>query len=565
MEFEIKTSRTGEKPIKLGRINVFLGANGTGKSKLLEELKGTIDQVLPDHKVLNIEGGRALKMFDSLELDRNNYNNYKTYEQTYQGYQSKRSGTLQSRLFDGLKTLEQLAESAKIEHSDAVTRWLASEAAKTDPENVPRRPVDPMSRVFESFSDIFPAISLRFYPSERRLRCTKNGSRYGPTSLSEGEKQVFSVLVDVVELADQKTVLFVDEPELNLHPSLANSLWSSVESLLPEAVFIYATHSVSFAMREAVERLLVLSDSDDNIQELDNLADLSSKDKKELLGNITSLIASKMTLLVEGEDESFDSIFYNWVIGDSQISPTAVGGCEDVLAIAERSGKWSYISPNVTLSGIVDRDYKSQKDIQNIEDRGVVVLDVHEAESYLCCPQVLIAIAKAVGTTPAVPTADEILQVICNFVEGMRLKIVARRVAAQLSVRIGVSVPSKTLNRISTNEQLKTLLMEDVRQQKERVSETYQEQLVSGLIDSEAKALQGAVEGRDVSALLALAPGKELLGLLASRAGCVDANSVARAARHHLSLDDYPSLQALRAKILSAFPVEEFVPKGEGD
>ena len=557
MEFEIKTSRTGEKPIKLGRINVFLGANGTGKSKLLEEMKGHMGEVLPNHQILNIEGGRALQMFDSLALDRTNFNNYSTYEKTYNGYQKKRSGTLQSRLFDGLKILEQLGETAKIEHSDAVTAWLTSEEAKNNPQNVPVRPVDPMDRVFESFSDIFPSITLKFYPAESRVRCIKNGTRYGPTSLSEGEKQVFSVLVDVVELAHRQTVLFVDEPELNLHPSLANRLWASVESLLPDAVFIYATHSVSFAMRESVEHIFVLSDSDENIQELKDLDELSLKDKKDLLGNITSLIANKKTLLVEGEDESFDSIFYNWVVGDNEISPTAVGGCEDVMAIAERSGKWAHISPSVTLSGIIDRDYKSARDIQNIEEQGVIVLTAHEAESYLCHPEILVAIAKAIGTTESTPTTDELLDAMCNFVDDLRLKIIARRVAAQLNVRIGVSVPSKTLTRITTDDQLKTLLMSDVRKQKEHVSKKYQEQLVSGLIDSESSALKAVLETRDIDGLLKLAPGKELLSLMASRVGCVDSNGVARAARHHLDLGEYAPLLALKDKILAAFQAAE--------
>lgn len=537
----------------LGKINVFLGANGTGKSKLLAELKENIGGVLPEHQVLNIEGGRALQMFDSLELDRSNYNNYRTYDQTYKGYQQKRSGTLQSRLFDGLKTLEQLGESEKIDHSDAVAEWQDTDPS--DLSGIPRRPVAPMDRVFESFSDIFPAISLTYYPGERRLRCTKSGNRYGPTSLSEGEKQVFSVLVDVVELAGEKTVLFVDEPELNLHPSLANRLWASVESMLPDAVFIYATHSVSFAMRDSVDHILVLSDSDGNIQQLKNLDDLPPNEKKELLGNITSLLASKNTLLVEGQDESFDSIFYHWLLGNGTISPTAVGSCEDVLAIAGRTGKWQHLSPNVVLAGAIDRDYKSDKDIKNIEQRGVLVLDFHEAESYLCSPELLIEIARALGTVPDLPDDQKLRNSICSFAKEIRLKIIARRVAAQLNIRIGVSIPSKTLTKISDENQLKTLLLEDVRTQKEMVSERYQEQLIMAVVDQETSQLDYAIENSDIEELLKLVPGKELLARLAPQVGCVDSNAVARAARHHLKIESSPALVSLKKKLTDAFEI----------
>ena len=553
MDFQIATSRTGENPILLSRINVFLGANGTGKTKLLNEIREKIGQALPGFQVLNIEGGRALQMYDTLELDRRNYDQYRTYEQTYKGFQGKRQGTLQSRLFDGLKTLEQLGESKKIEHSDAVTSWLATDEAKVHPDRIPRRPVDPMERVFETFSDIFPSINLKYYPNDRRLRCNKNGSRYGPTSLSEGEKQVFSVLVDVVELSEKNTVLFVDEPELNLHPSLANKLWSSIESILGESVFIYATHSVSFAMRDAVDNILVLSDDDENIQSLDNLESLSDREKEDLLGNITSLIANKNTLLVEGLDDSFDSIFYNWLIGDNSISPTAVGGCEDVVAIAQRSGKWSRISPNVKLAGVIDRDYKSEGDIKSIEKSGAIILPYHEAESYLCDPQVIIDLSKALGVVASAPTDADIIDTICHFIDGIFFKLAARRSAAKLNVRVGVSVPSKALGRVEDEEQLKQLLVHDANQQKSLASERLDEDYVRRVADDECQKLRAIVGGRNIDELLMVAPGKELLGNLAGRAGCTDANGMARAVRHHLKVDNYPALAALREQIAASF------------
>lgn len=555
MSFEITTSRTGDRSIELGRVNVFLGANGTGKSKLLAELRGRISQILPDHNALNIEGGRALQMFDSLELTPQNFSNFRTYEQTITGYKSKRQGTLQSRLFDALKSLEQMAEKSKIDHSDAVTQWLNNHATEpnANAETVPRRHIDPMTRVFETFSDIFPSIELQYSAENRRLTCTKKGNTYGPTSLSDGEKQVFSILVDIMELADTNSVLFVDEPELNLNPGLANRLWSSIESLLPDAIFVYATHSVNFAMRESVEYLLILSNSDDNIQELNNLNELTAKDRVELLGNITSLIANKKTLVVEGNDESFDNIFYSWMIGDRDISPSAVGGCEDVIAIAKRSGKWSVISPHVALSGVVDRDYKSDFELENVRNLGIVVLHLHEAESYLCKPDLLIAIANALGTVSPLPSQEAIASEIIAFAKSIQFKIVARRVASQLNQRIGVSVPAKLLSRVSSTEQLEKILIADVKEQKQRVSAQFDEKLITDLIGSEINSLEALIAERDIEGLLARAPGKELLAKLAPKVGCVDANGVARAARHHLLVESFPALAELATTIKSGF------------
>jgi hypothetical protein len=78
--------------------------------------------------------------------------------------------------------------------------------------------------------------------------------------------------------------------------------------------------------------------------------------------------------------------------------------------------------------------------------------------------------------------------------------------------------------------------MDDVRQQTKNVSKKYEECQVSGSVDREMQYLNGAIEERDVHKLLEFAPGKELMSTLCSFAGCVDANAVARAARHHLRL-----------------------------
>jgi hypothetical protein len=57
----------------------------------------------------------------------------------------------------------------------------------------------------------------------------------------------------------------------------------------------------------------------------------------------------------------------------------------------------------------------------------------------------------------------------------------------------------------------------------------------------------------NIDRLLALVPGKELLAKLAPKVGCVDANAVARAARHHLSTEEFPMLSELASTITAMF------------
>ncbi len=544
--FRIKTSRTGEREFELSRVNVFLGSNGTGKTKLLQELKRQIGTFLPGFQAVNIEGGRSVTMYDSLELTAQNFTQFRTSDQIFKSFRGNRGNALTSRIFLGLKALEQMGIDAKIAHSDAVVRW---EESGSDKDSRPSLPDEPMLRVFETFNDIFPSITLEYMAQSRRLICRKQESEYGPTKLSDGEKQVFSILVDIIELTDSKSVLFVDEPELNLNPGLANRLWSSIEALLPDAVFIYATHSVSFAMRETVDHLVVMSNRNENIQEISELGELTHNDQVELLGNIPGLLAQGNTLVVEGHDESFDSIFYHWLLEGVDFSPAAVGGSGDVVSITTREGKWKKITPMVRLTGIVDRDYKSAKKISELESKDVIVLEQHEAESYLCDPNLLLDLSQLVGAAGKSILVSQISQEIFDFLKKNHLTICARRVNDRLTRSIKPSVPSNTFARISTIEGLERLFLTDIATQLAKVNETFDEDIIKEILKEESDQIIETIKTQNLAQALMLAPGKELLDSFTALIGVVDSNALARTARRHLIINNYPHLMKLREKL----------------
>lgn len=70
--------------------------------------------------------------------------------------------------------------------------------------------------------------------------------------------QAMSLLADLAFLSETDSVFVVDEPELNLNLLVAQQLWDAIERLRPEAVFVYVTHSLAFAMRPTVEAIRVL-------------------------------------------------------------------------------------------------------------------------------------------------------------------------------------------------------------------------------------------------------------------------------------------------------------------
>jgi predicted ATPase len=90
METKIKLTRLPDQEFIFNRINILLGANGTGKSKLLRELRDGSAAYYGNRNVIFVEGGRTIKLTNSLQLDRNNFQQFGTLQTANTTFQQKR-------------------------------------------------------------------------------------------------------------------------------------------------------------------------------------------------------------------------------------------------------------------------------------------------------------------------------------------------------------------------------------------------------------------------------------------------------------------------------------------
>ncbi len=152
---------------ELSRVTVLLGANGTGKSKLLLQIKGKLDS----KKVVYVEGGRVVRPPDTLKLNRNNFNHYPNLVKTRQVYESRSPAALEGRIESTFMLLKQRGVSIKSSHSDAVMAWINS--GEVGP--CPKIGSEPLEDLFELFHDLFPQIMLSYDPRSEIISCIKKG------------------------------------------------------------------------------------------------------------------------------------------------------------------------------------------------------------------------------------------------------------------------------------------------------------------------------------------------------------------------------------------------------
>ena len=67
--------------------------------------------------------------------------------------------------------------------------------------------------------------------------------------MSDGERVIF-YLIGQCLAASQQGIIVIDEPELHLHKSIQAPLWSAIERLRPDCLFVYFTHDVDFAVAQ---------------------------------------------------------------------------------------------------------------------------------------------------------------------------------------------------------------------------------------------------------------------------------------------------------------------------
>jgi energy-coupling factor transporter ATP-binding protein EcfA2 len=371
------------------RITVILGANGSGKSTLLRAIKDKLPCVY-------VEGGRTISINDVIQLTPQIASECEDHDPTLVRYKTKRKEKLVDRILDAILVLVEREQAIREAHADAVAKWEA--AGK--PGDSPPYEQPPLEKLFEQYAEVFPHIHLSYNHSNGRVTVTNDYAPlpYGPSELSDGEKQVFSLMADMLELEDEYSVVVVDEPELNLHPELAERLWALLESEYPSNHFIYATHSMQFALRPSVDALYVISSDPTKIRKISNPSEIPRNELERFLAGFPGMLHGGSVIVTEGHEKSFDSLFYRWVLNDGKTEVFPCGNGSDVKQVIDKQGLWGQVSKDIRLTGVIDADHRSDQEMRQYSGPYLIPLSLHEAESYLCLPEVLVAAAHKIGS-----------------------------------------------------------------------------------------------------------------------------------------------------------------------
>lgn len=544
----IHTVETLNRPFEadFGRLNILLGSNGTGKSKILRSLAKNYKMFDLCSEVIYVEGGRALSVPSSFANNKM-HQSLATLDHASESHQKKKAEKLSSRILDAIIALDKKGEAEYRYHSNAVHKWQSADSKEGAG---PVRKELPLQKLSDIFKSIFPEINVFFNEDSKSISCIKNDSiSYSPNDLSDGEKQVFCLIADILLLGNEKSLIIVDEPELNLNPSLAINLWNLIENELPNAIFIYATHSIAFALRDNIDSLITLSHTDSKLISNKDFSEINQGDLKYFLGAIPAILAKSKAIVVEGEKKSLDSIFYKWLINSPDVAIENVGSCNNVLASVKRDGVWKTLGESQKIAGIIDRDYKLDDLLNGLEESNVLAFPFHEIESIFLIPKIVALLSERLGTLDEPINEEIVKKIIIEEWEQEYIKVAAKRTTQHLEKNFTPSLTRVQLSDAKDETQkLKMAIIESY--QNEIVKLTEFAHTIEGTFEKILAQCKQALDTKDIDMILKLMPGKLIHTKIVTLLGLKSSEHLARAVTKFIKVEEIPELISFKIKLM---------------
>lgn len=285
---------------------------------------------------------------------------------------------------------------------DRLTALLVNETAlellaeRLDGDGVGSEPTR-LQQLFDNWQDIFPGNKMLLTCGRLLVGASDGSDAYPASRLSAGEKAVLYSLGAAL-MAPPRAALFVDAPEMFLHPSTIGPLWDRVESLRPDCTFVYVTHDLGFAASRRLGDTIWVKSCDTeratwDYELLNDAEGLPEDVYMAILGE------RKPVLFIEGDARhSYDARLYPMIFPEYTVKP--LGSCDRVIE-ATRSFNALKGFHNLDARGIVDRDRRDRNEVDYLRTRNIMVPDVAEIENIFMIEDVVRAMASLNGRDPS--------------------------------------------------------------------------------------------------------------------------------------------------------------------
>ncbi|WP_340108454.1 AAA family ATPase [Pikeienuella sp. HZG-20] len=374
-------------PLCAGDRVFLLGANGTGKSSLLQSFmqspggKTKVIRVAAHRQMWTESGAIGMTAIRREQHAQNVFH----WDQNEKARYSEQQGEarVQALIFDLVN--EQVCldqEIAKLGRTDPGGEEFRLARAK-------ETPVDKLNRLLASAQI---KISVKV-DGVRAVQAERQGSTpFDFAEVSDGERAAIFLAATVL-IAPRDSVLLLDEPERHLNHAIIAPLLRDLFAERPDCAMVVSTHAIDLAVEHPQARMLLMRDvrRSDSIHEiswdfdfLEAGSAIPEDTRRDILG------ARRRVLFVEGSDASLDGGLYSILLPGISVIPK--GTARNVIA-ATKGVQGASGLHHVEVFGLVDHDGRDDPaGSEYVHDR-VYVLGLNAVEAMYYHPDVIESVA----------------------------------------------------------------------------------------------------------------------------------------------------------------------------
>jgi ABC-type cobalamin/Fe3+-siderophores transport system ATPase subunit len=374
----VKPPGTLSLSVNLGEMIFILGANGTGKSSLMQAFAVANNEKtrrITAHRQTWFSSGspeltghqRAVYERDMTSHDRHTNARWKD-DYSHQRAQMAIYDLVNS---DNVRARE-IARAVDTKDKATIDKLASKDGAFTT-----------LNRLLRLANlDIIVSVE-----ENDEIMATRNGCNpYSIAKLSDGERNAILIAANVLTVPAQ-SLLLIDEPERHLHRSIVSPLLSMLLKERPDCAFIVSTHEPLLPVDNPGSRVLLTRScvyveeavSSYDIDLLINTEGIDDDLKRTILGERRKIV------FVEGVEHSLDKPLYSLLFPNASV--VAKGNCRDVEdAVVGITGTddFHWVKP----FGLVDNDSSDPERIADLEAKGVIPINVYSVESIYYHPEV---------------------------------------------------------------------------------------------------------------------------------------------------------------------------------
>ena len=279
--------------------------------------------------------------------------------------------------------------------NDEMVNLIAYKIARAGGERKELSPTR-LDRVIALWQEVFPGNKVLIDSGKILFSRNVDQESYSAVRLSDGERAVLFYAAAVL-YAPRNGVIFVDNPEMFLHPTLMSSLWNRLQAERADCSFCYTTHDTEFAASRNGAPAIWVRDCDPAIEAWDyDLMPPESKISPELYMTLAG--ARKPVLFIEGDSQrSIDAKLYPLIFPDYTVR--SLGSCNKVI---ESTRTFNDLASFHKLDsfGIVDRDRRDDVEVKYLRAKRIMVPEVAEIENILLIENIVRTMAQVNGCDP---------------------------------------------------------------------------------------------------------------------------------------------------------------------